>query len=140
MSARLPRSARVRTRADFDRVFRHGRRVASPRLALHWSASATPARLGLAVPRKVDPRAVGRNRIKRALREVFRQHRAGLVPGDYVVVARAGARGASREQLERHFLELLRRAGALPAPAMPGTMPPAPSAGLASHEPNPTSH
>lgn len=144
MNARFPRRARVRSRADFDRIFEHGRRQATPRLAVHWHATDLPARLGLAVSRKVDPRAVGRNRIKRALREVFRQHRAQLAAGDYVVVARAAAREATREQLERHFLDLLRRLGALPMTALPatpvpGTMPPPVPSGLASTEPGPTS-
>ncbi len=149
MTTRFPRSARVRARADFDRIFEHGRRQATPRLAVHWHATDTPARLGLAVSRKVDPRAVGRNRIKRALREIFRVHRAHLAGGDYVVVARPAARDAAREQLERHFLDLLRRLGALPVAGVPGTMPPAPDAhatgplphgdGLASNGPGPTS-
>ncbi len=138
MTSRFPRTARVRARADFDRIFEQGRRQATPRLAVHWHASDTPARLGLAVSRKVDPHAVGRNRIKRALREVFRQHRADLAAGDYVVVARPAARAATREQLERHFLDLLRRHGALPVAPVPGTMPPAPDA-LASNEPDPNS-
>jgi ribonuclease P protein component len=149
ITASFPRTARVRARADFDRIFQHGRRQATPRLAVHWHATATPARLGLAVSRKVDPRAVGRNRIKRALRDVFRHLRTQLAPGDYVVVARPAARDATREQLERHFLDLLRRLGALPAAALPlttvpGTMPPVPDAlapgdGLASTGPDPTS-
>jgi ribonuclease P protein component len=144
LNFRFPRTARVRARADFDRIFQQGRRQATPRLALHWHATEVPARLGLAVSRKVDPNAVGRNRIKRALRDVFRHHRALLAPGDYVVVARPSAREATREQLERHFLDLLRRHGALPLTAVPGTMPPAPDApasgdGLASNGPGPTS-
>src|SRR5688500_10427794 len=120
---RFPRNARVRARSDFDRIFEQGRRQATPRLAVHWHATDVPARLGLAVSRKVDPRAVGRNRIKRALRDVFRHHRAELAAGDYVVVARAPAREATREQLERHLLDVLRRLGALPVPSAPGTMP-----------------
>jgi len=146
---RFPRTARVRARADFDRIFEHGRRQATPRLAVHWHATDVPARLGLAVSRKVDPNAVGRNRIKRALRDVFRHYRPQLAPGDYVVVARPSARAATREQLERHFLDVLRRLEALPVASLPltsapGTMPPAPEAsassdGLASIEPGPTS-
>lgn len=148
-ASRFPRSARVRARTDFDRIFEHGRRQATPRLAVHWHATPTPPRLGLAVSRKVDPRAVGRNRIKRALRDIFRHHRNQLANGDYVVVARPSAREATREQLERHLLDLLRRLGAMTAVALPvtpatGTMPPAPdtpatSGGLASTEPGPTS-
>ncbi|MBR7540443.1 ribonuclease P protein component, partial [Mycobacterium tuberculosis] len=60
---RSPRSARVRTRAEYTTVFNGARRVSEPLMTLHWLKSDTPARLGLAVSRKVDPRAVGRNRI-----------------------------------------------------------------------------
>lgn len=140
MNARFPRSARVRARADFDRIFQNGRRHATPLLAVHWHATGVPARLGLAVSRKVDPHAVGRNRIKRILRDVFRHHRPQLAAGDYVVVARLAAREASHERLERHFLDVLRRLGALPAPGMTGTMPAAPEPpGLATDTSGPTS-
>src|SRR5687768_7108283 len=61
MTARLPRQARVRVRAEFDRTFKQGARAASPMLALHWLRDDAPARLGLAVSRKVDTRAVVRN-------------------------------------------------------------------------------
>lgn len=129
-SLRFPRSARVRARGDFDRVFRQGRRAGLPFLALHWlrADDRVDARLGLAVSRKVDPHAVGRNRIKRQLREAFRQLRGQLAPGDYVVVARPGAADRSGPELRAAFLDLLRRARALPAelPGAPlaGTLPP----------------
>ena len=121
--ARFPRSARVRLRAEYTAVFEHGRRHGDPLFALHWKPGPHPARLGLAVSRKVDPRAVGRNRIKRVLRETTRQLRPSLAGGDYVVVARAAARGATNAQLAEAWLKLLRRAGALPHPASDGTMP-----------------
>ena len=73
--------------------------------------------------RKVDRRAVGRNRIKRALREEFRHLRARLPGGAYVVVARQAAAASTREALARAFADVLLRAGALPAPGAPGTMP-----------------
>lgn len=123
MDAGLPRSARVRTRAEFDRVFGDGRRNADPLMSLHWLRSETPARLGLAVSRKVDPRAVGRNRIKRVLRAEFRKLRMQLPAGDYVLVVRPAARNSEARALRTALSSLLRRAGALP-PAQPGgTMP-----------------
>ena len=57
-------------------------------MTLHWLKGDSPARLGLAVSRKVDTHAVGRNRIKRVLRDATRHLRAGMAGGDYVVVAR----------------------------------------------------
>jgi len=115
----FPRTARVRSRADFDRIFKQGRRVALPELALHWQAGDVGPRLGLAVSRKVDPHAVGRNRIKRAIRDAFRHCRADLAGGDYVVVARVGAARFSGGELRRAFAGLLSRAGALPSSALP---------------------
>lgn len=124
---RFPPAARVRAKAEFASVFATGRRTAEPRLALHWLADAKPARLGLAVSRKVDRRAVGRNRIKRALRECFRRLRPQLQGGAYVVVARHDAARADSHALQAAFEHLLVRAGALPLPAAAGTMPPAAS-------------
>ncbi|QDW66753.1 ribonuclease P protein component [Luteimonas granuli] len=132
MDRRLPRQARVRVRADFDRVFSEGRRTGTPLLALHLLRDNHPARLGLAVSRKVDRRAVGRNRIKRALREEFRALRAALPDAAFVVVARPAAATAPRTALRAAFLDALRRAGALPASGPGGTMP------AASPVPDPT--
>lgn len=123
MTYHLPRRARVRVRAEFDRVFKEGRRTAAPLLALHWHKDAQAARLGLAVSRKVDRRAVGRNRIKRVLRETFRHVRPQLACGAYVLVARPGAADSNNHALKAAFLDALRRAGALPPPATDGTMP-----------------
>ena len=124
--SRFPRSARVRARAEFDQVFKSGKRVATPLMALHWLHDAQPARLGLAVSRKVDARAVGRNRIKRNLRETFRQQRHVLVPGAYVVVARAACAQADARTLREGLCALLKLAGALPRTGADGTMPAAP--------------
>lgn len=119
---RFPRAARVRAPAQYKLVFEQGRRTASPIMALHWLDDGQPARLGLAVSRKVDRRAVGRNRIKRQLREQFRQLRTGLPPGAYVLVARPIAAKTGNPQLRVALVELLTRAGALPPPGAPGTM------------------
>ena len=131
-SAGFSASARVRAKAEFTRVFEHGRRVSHPLMALHLLRDGEQdgdqrgrgARLGLAVSRKVDPRAVARNRIKRALREEFRRRRAELAPGAYVVVARPPARDAANPALRETLALLLRRAGALPPTGATGTMPP----------------
>lgn len=122
--ASFPRAARIRARADFARVFERARRTSDPLLSLHWLAGDMPARLGLAVSRKVDRRAVVRNRIKRTLRERFRQLRTQLAGGEYVVVARQAAAQAEAARLRAAFERTLVRAGALPASALDGTMRP----------------
>ena len=123
-NATFPPSARVRAGAEYARVFAQARRTSDPLLSLHWLVAETPAKLGLAVSRKVDPNAVGRNRIKRVFRDQFRKLRGQLPGGDYVLVARVAARKADNAQLRETLLRTLVRAGALPASAAPGTMPP----------------
>lgn len=134
---RHPRTARVRVRADFDRVFQDGKRTGLPFLALHWQRpdDADGARLGLAVSCKVDKHAVGRNRIKRCLREAFRHARPSLRPGDYVFVARPGAAARSALEINAAFHDLLRRAGALPPRDPAVTMPPSPPPSPAAVDP-----
>jgi ribonuclease P protein component len=128
----FPPEARVRAKTEFGRVFEHGRRQATPLLTLHYLLDERPARLGLAVSRKVDGRAVVRNRIKRRLRDYFRRHRGALAGGAYVVVARTPAAAATGPELLAAFERALLRAGALLAKAAPCTMPPAsPSTTLA---------
>ena len=123
---RYPRHVRVRARADFDRIFASATRTASPMLAVHLLSEEGPARLGLAVSRKVDKRAVGRNRIKRVLRDAFRLLQPRLAPGSYVVVARPAAAQADNDALRAAFLNVLKRARALPPSPTVGTMPASP--------------
>ena len=118
----FPPTARVRAKADYARVFDQARRTGDPLLTLHRLPGVQPARLGLAVSRKVSPRAVVRNRIKRVLREQFRLLRPQLLPGDCVVVARGGAAQAAPTQLRAALVKALQRAGALSSQA--ATMPP----------------
>ncbi len=121
--AQFPATARIHAKADFSRVFETGQRAASPRLAVHWLPDSGAPRLGLAVSRKVDRRAVGRNRIKRALRELFRHERAQLRNGLYVIVARSDAARSENSALQTTFRTLLQRLHALPPLPAPGTMP-----------------
>lgn len=131
--ARFPRSARIVARAEFGRAFKQGRRSVTPLFSLHFLADDGAARLGLAVSRKVDPRAVGRNRIKRVLRETFRSLRPRLAGGSYVVVARSAASAGDNRSLRADFEALLARAGALPQRGADGTIPVSPSADSPSH-------
>jgi ribonuclease P protein component len=127
-STRFPRCAHLRASAEFQAVFGEGSRVSGATLRVHVRLVAPPtaARLGMTVAKRVDKRAVARNRIRRVLRETFRLVRATLPPGDYVIVAKPEARTATNPALRAECADLLARAArraALP-PAVPaGTMP-----------------
>ncbi|CAN5320072.1 hypothetical protein BH11PSE14_BH11PSE14_04240 [soil metagenome] len=77
------------------------------------SRVAAPARLGVTVSKRVDKRAVGRNRIRRQVRECFRQLRADLPPGDYVVLALNTAAKSDNAALRIELLSLFERARTL---------------------------
>lgn len=136
ISEAFPRGARLLASRQYQAVFQEGRRLTSPhlRLFVHVPAGASEPRLGVAVSKKVDKRAVGRNRLKRLARELFRRERASLPPGDYVLIAQPGAKSQSLPQLRAQFEQLLGRARALKPLAPAGTMP----ASAAAPEASPT--
>ncbi len=74
LRATFPVQARLIKPSDFKRVFRNPV-VSSDRCfkVLARRNEGDYSRLGMAVSRKVDRHAVGRNRIKRVIRESFRQ-------------------------------------------------------------------
>ena len=91
----MQRKHRLSRSRDFDAVYRHGRSVSTRYLTLYsFGRDDEPAepRLGLAVP-KAAGNAVVRNRIKRQLREVWRERlgSGSIDPNhDYVLVVRPG--------------------------------------------------
>ncbi len=119
---RFPRRRRVRASADFARGFAEGQRLGARYFRLHWRGAEGDARLGLAVSRKVDTRAVERNRIKRIVRESFRCVARHLPSGDALIVARREAAGADAADLRRDLESLWRRLAALPQSHAAGTM------------------
>lgn len=75
--------------------------------------TAGGARLGIAVSRKTARSAVARNRIRRQVRETFRQCRAKLPRLDVVVMARPGAvtvAGTVLADSLRNFFDRMARA------------------------------
>lgn len=107
-SQRFPKSARVCSRADFDRAFKGKRRASDALLTVYVAASAGgAARLGISASRRLGG-AVVRNRVKRLVREAFRRLRADLPPGtDWVVIPRRG--DVSLNELDASLRQLIGR-------------------------------
>jgi ribonuclease P protein component len=96
------RRHRLSRSRDFDAVYRQGRSVSTRYLILYWFArgdeTEAVVRLGLAVPKAVGT-AVVRNRIKRRLRELFRERSSELPQDhDYVLVVRPGLAEAAESR------------------------------------------
>ena len=77
--ARLPRTSKLTKPIEFKRVFKNNV-VSSDRLfkVLGRPNDGPCYRLGMAVSRQIDKRSVGRNRIKRVIRESFRYFSSSL--------------------------------------------------------------
>jgi ribonuclease P protein component len=112
------RADRLRSSREFQRVSRRGRRATSegfvvlvvPRVAVAGGPEASGSRLGLTVSRRVGG-AVVRNRVKRRLREWFRQsatRSAGAF--DWVVIARPAAAGLASHALRAQLDGVCERA------------------------------
>ena len=100
--ASFPRRVRLTRARDFERVLRRPElRLSSGPLRVNAVFNRMAgARLGLVVGKRAVSRASARNRIKRVLRERFRQARAELPELD-VVVRVVGP--VSRRQLHGHI-------------------------------------
>jgi ribonuclease P protein component len=88
----VKRANRLSRSRDFEAVYRHGRSVSSRFLVLYWfpQEDAGEPRFGLSVPRSVGS-AVERNRLKRQLRELWRERIERVASGcDYVLIVRPG--------------------------------------------------
>src|SRR5258708_7319622 len=99
---RFPKTARLLRHADFDRVYRNGRRVFSASMTVFWlrrEGEAIPGpRIGFTVGRVLGG-AVVRNRIRRRLREAVRLQAAQLqAPVDVVINPRKTALQAPFEE------------------------------------------
>ena len=107
----VPAAQRLTDPEAFRRASRHGRRTASRTLVTHlWTPDgAEPPRVGFVVSRAVG-NAVVRNRVKRRLRHLVREHLATL-PGSAVLVVRAlpAAAAATSKELDADLTRCLER-------------------------------
>jgi len=115
--ARLRPREKLRSGAEYRRVFRRGARVdCASFLLLAVENGQRYHRLGLATGRKVGG-AVLRNRARRLLRESFRKNKRDVAAGlDVVLVAKREIIGRSQGEVESEYRECLRRLAARPAP------------------------
>jgi len=105
---------RIRKRAEYQAVYRKGKRYAHKYVIMYvLERKDENRRLGVACPKAVGS-PVRKNRVKRLFREVFRLNKHRIKPGvDIVLVGREGASSLNYWEMERIILSLMRRAGIL---------------------------
>lgn len=100
---------RIRKRVEIRRCHDHGQKVYSKHfLVLVRENDLKVSRLAVTVTTKLDKRATVRNKIKRRIREFFRQNRTKLRGCyDVVVVARRGAQECEFTEIKKELLTAL---------------------------------
>jgi ribonuclease P protein component len=109
--ARFSRQARLTRPTEYRRVFDYSHCKASNRwmTVLAASNSRHAPRLGLVISRKAAGSAVERNRIKRLVREGFRQRQTELGSLDIVFIGRTGIAAQSNSELRRLLEKIWKR-------------------------------
>lgn len=119
----LPRSNRLKQRKDFPLVYQQGLCCRGSHLTLWaWSEyrnkqknqpreslseqNSFPVQIAIVVSQKVSKKAVIRNRLKRKMRQVFRDILPLILPGWKIIVS---LRPGAQECQEEHFLRELKQ-------------------------------
>lgn len=99
----------IKKNREFSRVYRNGKSKANRLLVLYQRPNQEGlARVGFSISKKVG-NAPERNRLKRILKEIYRQHDLDqLIGNDLVFIVRANANGATYQELESAMKHILR--------------------------------
>lgn len=106
----LPKKHRLMLSKDFEILKNQGRRINGPlfNLIVAKRDENQPPRFGFVVSRKIDKKAVRRNRCKRLLREATRPFLSSAKPGyDVLLLAKKPLKeksfGETEEEMRRMF-------------------------------------
>mgnify|MGYP001259049839 CR=1 FL=1 len=109
---KLPRSRRITSRTDFQRVRDQGQSIQGRFLVLGYLCDDTltePFRLGLITTKRLGG-AVIRNQVRRRLRGIIQRTGERVeVPHWLVLIARSAAATATSDQLEKEWKWMLHR-------------------------------
>lgn len=109
-----PHPHRLKKSWEFQRVYTKGKKFWDSYFVIYvYHTQNHQTRLGITASKKVG-KSVKRNRMKRLIREAFRELRTELLPRyDIVVVSRKAACGLSAQQVEVSLKRLFHRASVL---------------------------
>ncbi|GAB6990947.1 ribonuclease P protein component [Paenibacillus pini] len=111
----MQKSLRLRNRADFSRVYRHGKSFANHQFVVYWfrKKEVEKFRVGISASKKIG-NAVVRNRMRRMIKEIVRHHELDLIEHiDLVFIVRKGALDMPYKDMEKSILHVLRKASLL---------------------------
>jgi ribonuclease P protein component len=101
---RFTRARRLVSKHDFKLVFDKSHKISRQHLQILYRINTLPhARLGVIVAKQILPLSVDRNRIRRIIRESFRQHQADLGSVDVVVRLKPAGREVDNKTLRNEI-------------------------------------
>ena len=105
----FPKEERIRRRVDFLKIFREGTKSRTAHFWISFRPNGlSHRRLGIAIGKKVGP-AVIRNRLKRRIREFYRQNKEFFPEGaDFVITAKEDSGHLDFRQVANELKEVLR--------------------------------
>jgi len=111
----LPGENRLRKKRDHEKVYKKGRRITCPffvLLTLPREDKELPSRFSFVVSKKVDKRAVARNRIRRVLKESIRSVLPKVSNGyDCIFIARKDMLGLGVNDILPTVVSVFTKAG-----------------------------
>ncbi len=105
----------LRTRKDFDRVYRNGKSVGDRYVVVFFRKNKLEHKRVAFVASKKVGNAVVRNRARRLMKEALRLSAYELPAGyDYIIIARNTIGDAKCQQVQKSIESALRRTGVIP--------------------------
>lgn len=105
-----PKNNRLRTKREFDKVYKEGTRVKFNQgsFYLRKKENSTP-RLAFVAPGSIGT-AVERNRVKRVVREVFRKNKERFKHWDIILILNTQTLKLNNDKLRQTFLDEFEKA------------------------------
>ena len=109
----LAQSYRLRSSTDFNKTYKFGRSTNAASLYVKCLQTRLPiSRVAVVVSKKVSKRAVVRNRNKRRVVEIVREHWSQIKPGFNVIISmKQDVSDSLQQELIKEVLDCLKRAG-----------------------------
>ncbi len=104
----LPKKNRLKKKKEIEAVFKGNKLVSSSILIYCIKTNKQPSRFAFSVPKRIYKKAVFRNKIKRRLREIFRQEILPIIPEgfDCLIIAKEGIEKKKFKELKQEIINL----------------------------------
>lgn len=108
----IARAYRLRTAADFNKTYKHGRSTNADVLYVKvWQSHQAISRVAVVASKKVSKRAVVRNRCKRRVVEIVRKDWGMIKPGyNFIITIKQDISQLEHAELQSTLLDCLKRA------------------------------